>query len=223
MHNKAYDSYLQELLNHIKDSDQVFSKDIPNIDLYMDQVTTFMDDHLGVLKRNEEGKMLTKTMINNYSKCQLLPPTNKKKYSRNHMLLLLLIYSLKPTLSIPDIQSLLEPLKNITLKDDTEIPLEKFYDTLVTEQFKHYDNFAEEVTETIDISKHIFTDVPSNDKETLAIITTAYLLSMQASMQKYLATQLIDTYLKPEEETKETKKDVKVDENKNDKTKKKNS
>ena len=56
-------------------------EDIPNIDLYMDQVTTFMDSQLATSKRHEDDKILTKTMINNYAKNDLLPPPEKKKYS----------------------------------------------------------------------------------------------------------------------------------------------
>ena len=48
---------------------------IPEIDLYMDQVTSFMEDHLRKTKRNPEDKVLTKTMINNYAKNRLLPPS----------------------------------------------------------------------------------------------------------------------------------------------------
>ena len=46
--------------------------DIPNIDLYMDQVTTFMEKELASSKRHEDDKILTKTMINNYAKNNLL-------------------------------------------------------------------------------------------------------------------------------------------------------
>ena len=81
--------------------------DIPNIDLYMDQVTTFMDNKLQSTTRNPgEDKILTKTMINNYAKNDLLPPPVKKKYSREHMMILIMIYYFKGVLSFSDIQEL---------------------------------------------------------------------------------------------------------------------
>ena len=86
-------------------------EDIPNIDLYMDQITTFMDSHLHSTARNPgEDKILTKTMINNYAKNDLLPPPVKKKYSKEHVLLLIFIYYYKGILSISDIQKLLGPI-----------------------------------------------------------------------------------------------------------------
>ena len=84
--------------------------DIPDIPLYMDQVTTFMDERLSSYKRFDEDKILTKTMINNYSKNNLLPPPEKKKYSKNHMLLLTFIYYFKNFLSISDIQDIFSPM-----------------------------------------------------------------------------------------------------------------
>ena len=57
-------------------------EDIPNIDLYMDQVTTLMEENLRQSTRYPgEDKILTKTMINNYAKNDLLPPPVKKKYT----------------------------------------------------------------------------------------------------------------------------------------------
>ena len=77
--------FLSELLKQLKSIDYIKPEDIPNIDLYMDQVTTFMDEQLAASKRYESDKILTKTMINNYAKNNLLPSPDKKKYSKEHV------------------------------------------------------------------------------------------------------------------------------------------
>ncbi len=70
----------KEIIASIIDKlDYIDPETIPNIDLYMDQVTTFMDSNLQNSKRRSEDKILTKTMINNYAKNNLLPPPVKKK------------------------------------------------------------------------------------------------------------------------------------------------
>lgn len=80
---------LKSILASISQINYVEPGDIPNIDLYMDQVTTFMESHLKHSTRNpQEDKILTKTMINNYAKNDLLPPPVKKKYSRDGFLTL---------------------------------------------------------------------------------------------------------------------------------------
>src|SRR5699024_2328232 len=101
---------MNSIIRSVSRIDYIKPEDIPGIDLYMDQVTTFMDSQLSSSRRYEDDKILTKTMINNYAKNHLLPPPEKKKYSREHMLLLIFIYYFKSILSINDIQSLLAPL-----------------------------------------------------------------------------------------------------------------
>ena len=79
----------EKTLDNIIEKIQIIdADDIPSIDLYMDQVTTFMDSHLGNNKRFEDDKVLTKTMINNYAKNDLLPAPKKKRYTKDHVIML---------------------------------------------------------------------------------------------------------------------------------------
>ena len=73
---------IMDIIHKLNEIDFISPEDIPNIDLYMDQVTTFMDEHLEAYKRMDNDKILTKTMINNYTKNNFLPPPVKKKYSK---------------------------------------------------------------------------------------------------------------------------------------------
>ncbi len=83
---------INSILKSVSKIDYIKPEDLPNIQLYMDQVTTFMDEQMESSKRYPEDKVLTKTMINNYAKNHLLPPPDKKKYSKEHLLLLIFIY-----------------------------------------------------------------------------------------------------------------------------------
>ena len=89
----------QDLVNSIMASfDRIAlikSEEIPGIDLYVDQITTFLTQHLSNTTRSADDKIMTKTMINNYTKNHLLPPPVKKKYSKDHILLLIFIYYFK--------------------------------------------------------------------------------------------------------------------------------
>ncbi|MEH7387170.1 DUF1836 domain-containing protein [Bacillus sp. JJ1521] len=104
----------------------IFLEDIPQIDLYMDQVIQLFENTFNTAKRNEDEKILTKTMINNYAKGKLLVPIKNKKYSREHLILLSMIYQLKSGLSINDIKATLEDV-NHRIMNDEEFDLEKFY------------------------------------------------------------------------------------------------
>ena len=101
---------INSILESVSRIDYIKPEDIPNIDLYMDQVTTFMEEQLVSSKRYADDKILTKTMINNYAKNKLLPPPEKKRYSKEHVLMLIFIYYFKNILSINDIQTLLTPI-----------------------------------------------------------------------------------------------------------------
>lgn len=208
-----YKQYLKDLLEDIDDSSFLHTKDIPSIDLYMDQVTTFMDEHLVLLKRDEDQKILTKTMINNYSKAHLLPPSVKKKYTKNHMIMLAMIYYMKQVLSITDIQYMMEPLNHLVEDSNATHNLESFFDTMTKAQIDYTDKFSEQILDLADISEGLFED--HEHKEKLSIISTVYQLSMQAAAQKYMATALIDKYLQPEvEELKKEAKEKQKDPNK---------
>lgn len=117
--------------------DYVLPEDLPNIELYMDQVTTFLEEQLKNTKRFEEDKIFTKTMINNYTKNHLLPPSNKKKYSRNHMILLIYIYYLKNFLSISDIKNLLDPLNEHFEDSDMKPSFYQIYDEIFHLEHNH--------------------------------------------------------------------------------------
>ena len=96
-----------DLLEKLNTINYVKPEVIPNIELYMDQVTSFIEDQLSDSKRRSDDKLLTKTMINNYAKNELIPSPEKKKYSKDHVLLLIFIYYFKNILSINDIRTIL--------------------------------------------------------------------------------------------------------------------
>jgi hypothetical protein len=86
-------------------------KDMPRIPLYMEQVTSFFDEALAGARRGEDDKILTKTMINNYTKEGTLPRPNGKKYNREHMIRLMYIFMLKQVLSLQDIRQMFDLLR----------------------------------------------------------------------------------------------------------------
>ncbi len=97
-----------EILEAAFDDADLTASDIPNIDLYIDQILTLADVGLAANKRGKEDKLLTKTMVNNYSKEHLIMPVKGKKYSREQIMQLLCILNLKQNLALADIKALME-------------------------------------------------------------------------------------------------------------------
>lgn len=77
--------------------------ELPQIELYMDQVLTILEQQLKSYKIEPDEKIMTKTMVNNYVKSNLMEKPIKKKYSREHMMQLVMIYYLKSILTFTEL------------------------------------------------------------------------------------------------------------------------
>ena len=185
------------------------AEDIPDIDLYMDQVTTFMESHLKHSTRNpEEDKILTKTMINNYAKNDLLPPPVKKKYSKEHVLLLIFIYYYKGILSISDIQQLLEPITANFFNTDSDFNLESIYEEVFGLQRKQVDVLKTDIVDKFKTAEQTFQDAPRDSQKFLQMFSLISMLGFDVYMKKLLIEKMIDGLAESKEksERKKTKK-----------------
>lgn len=188
---------IEDLLNSIKGSvdriEYIKATDIPDIGLYMDQVTTFMDAHLRNTTRDPDtDKILTKTMINNYAKNNLLPPPSKKKYSRDHVLLLIFIYYYKGILSISDIQELLKPITERYFASGGTFDLPRVYEEVFSLEREQKDVLKADVEEKFRIAQKTFEDAPEEDREFLKIYSFICMLSFDVYVKKLLIEKMID-------------------------------
>lgn len=192
-----------DVLNSILDSlsriDYIKPGDIPNIPLYMDQVTTFMDAQLESTKRYEEDKILTKTMINNYAKSDLLPPPLKKKYSKEHLLLLIFIYYFKNFLTITDLQSILKPITDRFFNNDSSFSLEQIYTEVFEMEHEQVKHLKAEIQDAYQRSTETFQDAPEEDQEFLKMFSFICILSFDVYVKKQIIESLIDQFNKKEE------------------------
>lgn len=196
MSASAFDGLLEDLIQKIMENlDQLpylRLEDIPGIDLYMDQVTTLMDEHLASSKRSKEDRILTKTMINNYAKNKLLPPPVKKKYSRDHLLVMLFIYYFKGILPLQDIQSLLGPLTEKYFQAEEGMDLVDVYQEVVRCGSTETPRLREELSSMFENAKESFPEAADGDRPFLQYFTMICLLSIDVYMKKRVIEQLID-------------------------------
>ena len=189
---------LNSILSSLEKIDYIKPKEIPNIDLYMDQVTTFMEEHLQASKRYPEDKILTKTMINNYAKNHLLPAPEKKKYSKEHMLLVFYIYYYKGILSIGDIQSLLEPLTDRYFHTKEALNMQAIYEEVFSLEKSQVEKMKADVIESYRIASETFADAPEEEQQFLHIFSFICLLSFDVYVKKQVIEKLIDVLPKRE-------------------------
>lgn len=188
--NKNLVSSILESLSRIE---HIKPDDIPDIDLYMDQVTTMMDNKLKMTTRYPgEDKVLTKTMINNYAKNDLLPPPVKKKYSKEHVLLLIFIYYYKGILSINDIQTLLTPITDKYFGKGENVSLQQIYEEVFGMEDGAIEALKLDVQRKYATSQKSFKDIEGKDAEFLRQFSFICMLSYDVYVKKLIIEKMID-------------------------------
>lgn len=192
---------LNSILESISRIDYIHPGDIPNIDLYMDQVTTFMDAQLASTKRYNEDKILTKTMINNYAKNNLLPPPVKKKYTKEHVLVLIFIYYFKNILSIRDIETLLRPITDKYFDTDNGLDMTKIYNEVCAMEKAQIEPLKEEIKAAYEKAGTSFQNAEKEDQEYLRLFSFICSLSFDVYVKKLLIEKIIDELPVPDNKT----------------------
>ncbi len=194
------DDLLNSIMASISRIDFVKSEDIPHIDLYMDQVTSFIEKELESTKRYPEDKILTKTMINNYAKNNLLPPPVKKKYSKEHMIILTLIYYFKNILSIGDIEKLLEPLTEKYFHTDGDMDIIQIYNEVCAHGIERTSLLQSDIKATYELAGKTFENTKEKEQELLQFFSFICMLSLDVYVKKLLIEKLIDMMTEKKQE-----------------------
>ena len=200
---------LSDIMSWLDSISYIKTEKIPEVDLYMDQVTSFMEEHLKKTKRSPEDKALTKTMINNYAKNRLLPAPVRKKYSKEHILLLLFIYYYKNLLSIGDIEQLFRPVTEQHFHTDNGLNLSDIYEEVFSREALQMDRLKEDIRAKFEDSCLTFTDTDSEDQEYLQLFALISELSFDVYLKKHMIEMLIDQLREesiPDSKTKKAKK-----------------
>lgn len=182
---------IETMIDELNLNDNIKLSDIPELDLYMDQVIQLFEGKLSGLKRNEDDKILTKTMINNYAKAKLFMSIKNKKYTKDHLILMSLIYELKGALSINDIKMLLKDIVDKS-EEDKAYDLRDFYCNYLENRDKDKDEFVASVKEK---SK----DLEDNFEDKFLLVCS--MISM-SNMYRRMGEKLIDEFFVKDEEKK---------------------
>lgn len=204
---KHYDKIKDIISNEIealKNIKTIAPDDPPDIYLYMDQVTAFLREHLMNDNVHDDDKLLTKTMINNYTKKKLLPPPIKKKYSKQHLYFLTLIYYYKNFLTIDEIHDLLAP---ITEKYSENDPLtieytQRYYSKIYEMYGNQQDGIVADIKDDLETVRKMIEEtkneeeIPFSDEveEYLELLLLVTVLSNDIYYKKVLIENLIGNF-----------------------------
>ncbi|MDM5328807.1 DUF1836 domain-containing protein [Neobacillus sp. CF12] len=181
---------INEIIDQLGLESNLMVDEIPNIDLYMDQVIQLFENKFADSKRNDEEKILTKTMINNYAKGKLIFPIKNKKYSKEHLILMSLIYQLKGALSINDIQITLDGINKRIIKEDIEI--DSFYTSYLNLSKKNVTDFNEDINERVkDVNEEVAKMEDRNAPYLEQVLMISSLVHM-SNLYRRVAEKLVD-------------------------------
>nr|WP_314667786.1 DUF1836 domain-containing protein [uncultured Oribacterium sp.] len=193
------EQYLNELTEYLKSLHHVHAGSLPSLDLYMDQVTGFMEEHLASMKRHPEDKALTKTMINNYAKNKILPPPVGKRYNKNHMLILLLIYYYKSMLSLSDIRTVVDPLAENYFSLHSKPRLTDIYEEIFSFANGEMQSLVEDLEKKFQTANSSFSeqdpafaDLEEQEREQLQSFSFLSLLAFDVYLKKQLMEKIVD-------------------------------
>lgn len=194
------DRIIESIIETLDQMEYVKSSEIPNIDLYMDQVLTFMNGHLENAKRYDGDKVLTKTMINNYAKNHLVPAPDRKKYSKEHLMVMMFICYFKSFLSIGDIQSILNPLTEKYFMKGNGLNLEEIYEEVFGLEAEQIENLKVSLKRDFERAGKTFAEESEEDKEYLQLFSFICILSYDIYIRKQIIEKLIDEFPKKNDE-----------------------
>ena len=206
---RSFEEVLNSILEEMGNVLNIKSGDIPNIDLYMDQVLSFLDEKLDYTRRSTEDgeeKIFTKTMINNYAKNNLLPSPVKKKYSKEHMMTLIFIYYFKNFLSINDVYTLINPITEKYFAGEGSIKFDEFYDSILDIGEERIELLKKDIQDKFEASNKSFTEFEGEEGDYMRLFLLISLLSYDVFIKKMLIEQLIDEVRHSEEEDSNSKK-----------------
>ncbi len=193
------DDVLSSILKCIDEMKYIHSDSVPNVDLYMDQVTSFMEENLKGYKRHEDDKILTKTMINNYVKDNVLPAPIKKKYSKEHLLILVFIYYLKNIVSIKDVETIIKPLCDKYFHTEESLSITEIYDTIWSMKPVYCETLKEDLRTNYELTHSAFETASDEDGELLKNFAFICALTFDIYAKKQIIETLIDSYVTKDE------------------------
>ena len=184
---------VKDIIKKEVNEEKIQLEDMPEIDLYMDQVIQLFENKLASNKRNKDDKVLTKTMINNYAKAKLLMTIKNKKYSKEHLILMSFIYEFKGALSISDIKLLLDEIVK-GYENNEEYNLRELYSNYlnnINEENKEIENYLNEKVEKLFNNSN-----EDSFKDKFLLVSTMINMS---NVYRKIGESLIDKYFKERE------------------------
>lgn len=198
-----YEEFAKQTVEDFIESGVIDPAAFPDMELYMDQAVAFMNKYLAVYKDNPKDSkelVMTKTMIGNYAKHNMIPRPRNKRYTREHLVFLTLIFYLKGTFQMEEIEQLMKPLiDNFNSEFDEKYDFLHLYKSITQMYRKEQEQLLEQVTSDMEKIKQSLADSEMTDDDMSELFMMIVNLSLRADAHKFLAQRLMNEYFMKEE------------------------
>ena len=158
---------LEAWLNELNNFNYKNYEELPDIELYMDQVVTFLEKQVQIFQTSSLDKPITPSMINNYVKGNVISAPISKKYNREHLASIEEVMTLKQVLSIAEVKQILDELYNDS--------------TLKAESFNTFNKAnTEKISVAVDEAFKKLNDIDDNDTKELTNLALNFALYANA-------------------------------------------
>jgi|GEM_PF-814337 len=190
-----YEEYIKKAVDEFLQDTGSTTDDFPEFELYMDQAVTFMNKKLGAYKKDDKDILLTRTMVNNYTKHKMIPSPAGKKYTRTHLILLTMIYHLKRSFQMDEIEKLMKPLiDNYNSEFDEKIDFAGIYSGISGVLEPDREALLANVRRDIEAIKTSLNQTEISDDDMLEVFMLITTMAVRANMQRLLAEKLLDEF-----------------------------
>ncbi len=202
-----YEESVKNIIEEFFEQGALSKSSFPEMELYMDQITGFMNQKLKIYSKDDKDEVMTKAMIANYVKHKLVPRPKNKKYNKEHLILLTFIHYLKNSFQMDEIENLMKPiLENYYSEFDEKINLEEIYLSITEIQNDVKEKLIQDTLQDMNRIKARNKKMDLEDDDILELFMMIIELSIKADYQKYLIQKLYGQYFEiPKKKSKKIK------------------
>ncbi|MDR1069150.1 MAG: DUF1836 domain-containing protein [Clostridiales Family XIII bacterium] len=192
-----FEEYLSVLAGDFTGKNVIEPDEFPQLALYADQVAEFFSSRLDL---DDKKPAITKNMISDYVKKGLIPPPDKKRFDRDHIIMIWFILFLKMAYRPKDVEAVMKPfVENIESRFDEKFNFTELYEKLGPVFTAQSRESADRALATVDTVKEAIRETGVDDDDSIELFLVLTSIAIQADTAMSIGRNLLREFFAPEE------------------------
>jgi hypothetical protein len=193
-----YEEYLKQIMDDFCAESVIGPDAFPSMELYADQVASFLSDRLCVYAGAGPGKadpVITKAGIANNIKRGALPRPIKKKYTRDHVVIMAMLFYMKNAFQPGEPERIMRPFTdNHASAFDDKIDFHRLYAAIAPILEKERARQSREIQSGVADIKAAIRGAGLEDDDNTELLFLFLSLAARADTARYAARELLREY-----------------------------